>query len=184
MKRIHLCVATATALLFALFSAGAAAETAEPEGPRELAIQLGAPFHDHAVLQRGMAVPVWGWSEPGTKVVVEFAGQKTTATAGEDGRWSAELNDLKASFEPAELVIREEGGETETLRDILVGEVWMASGQSNMQWMVGKSKVSKLAAEFAAEDEGKVVPIREFQVSSVTSQLHPIKKATGSWKEW
>lgn len=137
-----------------------------------------------------MAVPVWGWAREGTKVTVEFAPrassgqarQKQTAIAGKDGRWMTELKDLEASFEPAEIIITEQGGKTETLTDILVGEVWMASGQSNMQWLVGKSKCSKLAQEFAKEMKGKVVPIREFQVSSVTSQLHPIKKATGAWK--
>ena len=179
MKRILTCVAAATTLLCCSLHAAPAKET---EGPRPLAVQLGAPFHDHAVLQQGMAVPVWGWSKPGTKVSVEFAGQKATATAGEDGAWTAELKDLKASFDPAELVITEQGGKTETLTDILVGEVWMASGQSNMQWVVSKSKVKVLAEEFAAANEGKVAPIREFQVSSVTSQLHPIKKATGTWK--
>lgn len=157
------------------------ASAAEPEGPRQLAIEIGAPFHDHAVLQRGMAVPVWGWSKPGTMVAVEFAGQKATATAGEDGKWTAELKDLKASFEPAELVIREQGGKTEKLTNILVGEVWMASGQSNMQWVAGKSSVAKLAQDLTAESAGKVAPIREFQVSSVAAQLHPIQKASGAW---
>ena len=179
MKNFIHGIATAVALAFSTFTSSAANE---PEGPRELAIQLGAPFHDHAVLQRGMSVPVWGWSKPGTKVTVEFAGQKKSASAGKDGKWTIELNDLKASFQPAQLVISEEGGKKETLIDILVGEVWMASGQSNMQWIVGKSKVARLADEFTAANEGKVVPIREFQVSSVTSQLHPIKKATGAWK--
>ena len=179
MKNFIHGIATAVALAFSTFSSSAAGE---PEGPRELAIQLGAPFRDHAVLQRGMSVPVWGWSKPGTKVTVEFAGQKKSTSAGKDGKWTIELNDLKASFQPAQLVISEEGGKKETLTDILVGEVWMASGQSNMQWIVGKSKVAKLADEFAAANEGGVVPIREFQVSSVTSQLHPIKKATGAWK--
>ncbi|MCH7225438.1 hypothetical protein [Haloferula sp. A504] len=181
MKLITLCLAAA-ALVFSSPTSHAAAPAGEKEGPRPLAVQLGAPFHDHAVLQRGMTVPVWGWSKPGTRVTVEFAGQKASATAADDGKWVAELKDLKASFEPAELVIREEGGKTETLTDILVGEVWMASGQSNMQWTAAKSAVRSLAEAFAAENEGKVAPIREFQVSSVTSQLHPIKKATGSWK--
>ena len=98
-------------LAFSTFSSSAANE---PEGPRELAIQLGAPFHDHAVLQRGMSVPVWGWSKPGTKVTVEFSGQKKSASAGKDGKWTIELNDLKASFQPAQLVISEEGGKKET----------------------------------------------------------------------
>lgn len=177
MKHIILRFAAATTLIFSPISALAA----EEERPRELAVQLGAPFHDHAILQRGMAVPIWGWSKPGTNVTVEFAGQKAAATAGQDGKWMVELSDLKASFEPTDLVIREEGGQKETLTDILVGEVWMASGQSNMQWTAGKCNVGALASELAAETEGKVAPIREFQVTSVTAQLFPVKKATGSW---
>ena len=135
ITRISSYVVAAAALIFSPLTADAAkAPKADP--PRELTLQLGAPFHDHAVLQRGMTVPVWGWSKPGTTVTVEFAGQKVSATAGKDGKWMAELKDLKASFKPAELVISEAGGKKETLTDILVGEVWMASGQSNMQWMV------------------------------------------------
>ena len=176
----HIIIATIAALCLSLPQASAA-DTKTTDGPRPLAIQLGAPFHDHAVLQRGMKVPVWGWTQPGTKVTVEFAGQKTSATAGKDGKWVAELKDLKASFEPASLVIQEQGGKTETLEDILVGEVWLASGQSNMQWPVGRCRVALLAEKLKATHEGEVVPIREFQVNSVTSQLHPIKKATGSW---
>ncbi|MBT8037920.1 MAG: hypothetical protein KJO21_10285 [Verrucomicrobiae bacterium] len=182
MKNTIISLTSVAAVLFTTITSAFAAPAAKAEGSRALAIQLGAPFHDHAVLQRGMNVPIWGWSQPGTKVTVEFAGQKSTVTAGADGKWVAELKDLKASFEPATLVIREHGGKTETLNDILVGEVWLASGQSNMQWTTGKSKVAQLADAFKSSNVGKVAPIREFQVSSVTSQLHPIKKASGSWK--
>ncbi len=183
MTRITTTTVAAAALIFLPLSSHAAAPAPAADSPRELAIELGTPFCDHAVLQRGMVVPVWGWSRPGTKVSIEFSGQKNSAVAGKDGKWVVELKDLKASFKPTELVVSEEGGKKETLIDILVGEVWMASGQSNMQWTVGKSKCAKLAQEFAAETEGKVASIREFQVTSVTSQLHPIKKATGSWKD-
>ena len=181
IKRITIGVAAGAVLLFSSLTINAAAPSAEPAAPRELAIKLGAPFCDNAVLQRGMTVPVWGWSKPGTKVSVEFAGQKSTAAAGKNGKWTVELKDLKASFKPAELVIREKGGKTETLKNILVGEVWLASGQSNMQWKVGKCNVGKLAAELTTETEGKVAPIREFEVTSVTAQLFPIEKASGSW---
>lgn len=93
-----------------------------------------------------------------------------------------ELKDLQASFEPAELVISGHGGAKTSLTNILAGEVWMASGQSNMQWLAGKSDCAKLAAAFTEETAGKVAPIREFQITSVTSQLHPIQKAIGEWK--
>ncbi len=180
IKRITIGVAAA-ALLFSSLTINVAA-AADPESPRELAIKLGAPFCDNAILQRGMTVPVWGWSKPGTKVSVEFAGQKGAATAGKDGKWTVELKDLKASFKPAELVISEKGGKTETLKNILVGEVWLASGQSNMQWKVAKCNVAALAKQLSAQTEDKVAPIREFEVTSVTAQLYPIEKATGSWQ--
>jgi sialate O-acetylesterase len=183
MTRITSRIVPAAALIVLSFSVHAADVAPGAATPRQLAIELGAPFCDNMVLQRGMAVPVWGWSKPGTKVTVAFAGQKQAAIAGKDGKWVVELKDLEASLEPAEMVVAGSTAENVTLKNALVGEVWMASGQSNMQWKVGKSKCARLAHQLAAEIEGKVSPIREFQVTSVTSQLHPIKKATGSWKD-
>ena len=102
-------------------------------------LELGAPFADHAVLQREMPVPVWGWSKPGTQVSVAFAGQKKTAVAEKDGKWKLALDPLKASAKPSEMVISQAGGASLTVRDLLVGEVWLASGQSNMQMNIGES---------------------------------------------
>ncbi len=70
------------------------------------AIELGLPFRDNAILQREMPVPVWGWSKPGATVTVEFAGQKESTKAGTDGKWMLKLKPLKASAEPAEMVIQ------------------------------------------------------------------------------
>jgi len=183
MTRITARIVLVAPLVFLSLRAPAAEIAPGADPPRQPAIELGAPFCDNMVLQRQMAVPVWGWSKPGAKVTVAFSGQKQEAKAGKDGKWMVELNDLKAGFKPAEMVITESTGRTVTLKNILVGEVWMASGQSNMQWKVGKSTCAKLAAGLSTEADGKVAPIREFQVTSVTSQLHPIKKATGSWKD-
>ena len=152
----------------------------EPPAP---AIQLGAPFRDNAVLQRGMKVPVWGWGEPGAKVTVTFAGQTKTAMTGKSGKWMLALDPLKASAEPAELKVAESTGKRVTLRNVLVGEVWLASGQSNMQWKVNKSSTMKLAQAFTEETQGKPVPIREFEVTSVMAMLHPIEQADGTWKD-
>ena len=85
------------------------------------ALELGAPFADHAVLQRQLPVPVWGWSKPGTEVTVEFAGQKQSATAEENGKWTLSLAPLEASAEPRPMTIAEKGGESRTLNDLLVG---------------------------------------------------------------
>ena len=142
------------------------------------AIEMGAPFADHAILQRQMPVPVWGWSEPGARVTVEFAGQKKTATAGKDGKWMLKLDEMEASFEPREMAVADNQGKQVVIKNILVGEVWLASGQSNMQWQVQKSSCSRLRVEA----KGNVAPIREFEVTSVYAQLHPIERADGAWK--
>jgi hypothetical protein len=149
-------------------------------------IELGAPFTDNAVLQRDMAVPVWGWGKPGAEFTVRFAGQEKKAKAGENGKWTVELAPLKASAEPAELVVQEsedggqESGKKVILKNILVGEVWMASGQSNMQWIASKSSASVLVEQLKAK--GETPPIREFEVKSVYAALHPIERAAGEWK--
>ena len=98
------------------------------------ALRLPAVFADHAVLQQKAPVPVWGWAEPGETVSVAIAGQTATATTGSDGRWQVELAPMAAGG-PHELVVAAQSGSV-TLGDILIGEVWLASGQSNMQWSI------------------------------------------------
>lgn len=112
------------ATLLAVFAAAARAQ------PTEAAPGFAAVFSDHAVLQRDTPVPVWGWADPGERVTVEFAGQRRTATADGTGRWSVMLEPLATSAEPRDLIAT--GNGTATARDVLVGEVWLASGQSNM----------------------------------------------------
>ena len=145
------------------------------------AIELGAPFRDNAILQREMPLPVWGWSKPASSVTVEFAGQKESAKAGADGKWMLKLKPLKASAEPAEMVVSDSDGKKVALKNILVGEVWHASGQSNMEWFANKSNCMPLATEMskaAAE-----VPIRELRTDTV-SALYPQEKVTSElgWK--
>ena len=161
-------------------SAVGAAESPAPQP--QPAIELGAPFADNAILQREMDLPVWGWSKPGTKITVAFAGQQKTAETGKDGKWMVKLAPLKASDQPAELVIGDSDGKKVTLKNLLVGEVWMASGQSNMQWLAGQCDVAKIIAGLTAK--GEHPPIREFGITSVFSALHPIEHATGAWKDW
>ena len=86
-------------------------------------------FADGMVLQRGMKVPVYGTADKGEKVTVQFAGQTKTAIAGDDGKWMVKLDELKASGQGAELKVSDK-----VIKDVLVGEVWVCSGQSNMQW--------------------------------------------------
>lgn len=94
-------------------------------------------FTDGMVLQQGKKAPVWGTARPGESIVVKFAGQEQKTTAGKDGRWMVALEPLRASSEPATLTIA--GDYTIEIQDVLVGEIWLASGQSNMQWPVKAS---------------------------------------------
>lgn len=99
-------------------------------------LKLAAVFSDHMLLQRDQALPVWGWADPGQPVTVEFAGQKKTATADAGGRWMARLDPLPASAEPRELVVAGTHAARITVHDVLVGEVWLCSGQSNMSYLL------------------------------------------------
>lgn len=92
-------------------------------------VKLPSVFTDHMVLQRDKPAPVWGKAEPGEEVTVEFAGQKKTTKAGADGRWMVELDAMPANAQPQVL----KAGAV-AVQDVLVGEVWLASGQSNMEW--------------------------------------------------
>jgi sialate O-acetylesterase len=94
-------------------------------------LKLAGIFMDHAVLQRDIRVPVWGWSAPGSKVRVSFAGQQHSATADASGKWTVRLEPMEASSTGRELKATTSDGSV-SIHDILVGEVWHASGQSNM----------------------------------------------------
>ena len=89
-------------------------------------------FDSNMVLQREKPVRVWGWADAGEAVGVEFAGQKKAATAGQDGAWAVELDPLPASAEPRRLVVKSKAG-TIAYDNVLVGDVWVCGGQSNME---------------------------------------------------
>jgi sialate O-acetylesterase len=116
-----------------------AAAWAAGNEPRPLLHPL---FCDHMVLQREAKAPVWGWASPGTKVTVTFAGQSKSAVAKADGKWMVHLNPMKASKESRSLTVTSaNGGATATVRDVLVGDVWLCSGQSNMEMGIGACDV-------------------------------------------
>jgi sialate O-acetylesterase len=98
-------------------------------------------FSDHMVIQREKPVPIWGWADPGEKVSVTFAGQTKSAVANPKGKWMVKLDAMKASTESRELTIS--GENTLVRKDVLVGEVWLGSGQSNMEWGMTKCKGGK-----------------------------------------
>ena len=106
-------------------------------------IRLPSIISSGMVLQQEQTVPIWGRAAPGEKITVSFAGQNIDTTAGDDGKWSITLKPLKASAEPAVLTVK--GANTVRVEDVLVGEVWFCSGQSNMEWPM--SRVENAAEE-------------------------------------
>jgi sialate O-acetylesterase len=104
-------------------------------------LKVSKLFSDHMVLQQEMPIRVWGWAKPGETVVVGLSDPQNatglSVKAGEDGKWLAELPARKAEGKPLKLQV-ESGGETIAFTDILMGEVWICSGQSNMEWSVAR----------------------------------------------
>ena len=101
-------------------------------------VKLPAVFGDHMVLQRDSAAPVWGWAAPGEQVTVT-AGTATASTeAGADGKWLVRLPSLKSSAAPIELIVAGASNKI-VIHDVLVGDVWVCSGQSNMAFQMGQA---------------------------------------------
>ena len=105
-------------------------------------VSMPSFFSDGMVLQQKSTTLLWGWAESGEKVSVNFLNQNTTATTNTDGKWSIELKNLQASDQGKDLTIKV-GDDTKVIKDVLVGEVWIASGQSNMEWTILKTKDTK-----------------------------------------
>lgn len=139
-------------------------------------LKLPAVIGDNMVLQRDVPIPIWGWAEKGQTVTVTFAGQSATATAGEDGKWMVRLPAQKANDQPQTMTIQA-GDVTRTLGNILIGEVWLASGQSNMEMSV--------VASNNAEQEIAAANHPTLRLFTVTKEASPLPKddVTGSWAE-
>ena len=127
------------------------------------------------VLQRDMAVPVWGWAEAGEEVTVSFAGQTKKTKTGDDGKWTVSLDPLKANENGSALTIT--GKNKITLENVLVGEVWICSGQSNMEWAIRQSMNPKEEAAAANYPQ-----IRLFNVPGHTVSPLPKDEGAGQWQ--
>lgn len=132
-------------------------------------------FTDHAVLQRDQPVPVWGHADAGEKITVSHRGQTLDTVAGADGRWRVTLAPLAADAGGADLVIA--GKATVTLHDIVVGEVWIASGQSNMEWPLNQARNGN--AEIAAANNPLV---RHLRVEHAPSDTPVDSVKTSGWQ--
>lgn len=137
-------------------------------------VKPAAVFTDHAVLQRDAVVPVWGTAKRGEKITVTFRGQTLATKADRDGNWRVDFAPFAASTTPADLVI--DGNNTVTLRDILVGDVWLCSGQSNIEWPVRLADNAALAVSTA-----QLPLIRHFKVAQQMAHEPPAADVQGSW---
>jgi len=141
-------------------------------------VSVAPLFTDHCVLQRDKPVPIWGQANPGETVTVEFHGLAASATADMSSTWTAHLPALGATGKGGDLVVR--GDNTITLHDVVVGEVWLCSGQSNMEFPVDKPKglqVLNAPEEVAAAHYPLIRQFTAVKQASDIARLH----VPGKW---
>jgi sialate O-acetylesterase len=139
-------------------------------------LRLAGLFADQMVLQREQPVPVWGWANPGEAITVQFAGQSKTQTADANGKWFVTLDPMHASAEGRVLVVQSTiENRKSKITDVIVGDVWLCSGQSNMHFRMAQVENSK--TEIAAANDPA---LRFFTVDDQFSQS-PMADVSGQW---
>ncbi|MBC2602699.1 sialate O-acetylesterase [Puniceicoccus vermicola] len=138
-------------------------------------LKLPAIFGSHMVLQQDGTIPVWGWSDPGETVTVSFAEKSAKVKASEDGTWRVELPAIPANSEAQVMTISDSSGDQVTFEDVLVGEVWICSGQSNMEWSLNRAA--------NAEEEIANANYPEIRLFDVKNQIAyaPQEDLEGKW---
>jgi sialate O-acetylesterase len=174
MKRI---ISVVFALVWSVFSAPG------------VGLSLAPWFADNLVLQRDARVPVWGTAKAGERVIVSFAGQRKTTLADASGRWQVVLDPLPASFEPRTLTA--EATDTLRLTNILVGEVWLAAGQSNMEFPLSREAHASAELPVATNASlrllnlsfaGQYFYAKPFGANEL-SRMTPEQFYSGTWRE-
>lgn len=139
-------------------------------------LKLAALFSDHAVLQSEQPVPIWGWAEPGDLITVSFAGQNASAVADIEGKWNVRLDPLPSSAQAQILKVSSSKSPADLIvEDILVGEVWLGSGQSNMAMQVAGCR------NFDQEKKAAQWPQIRMFTNRKGSTPEPQSDASGSW---
>jgi len=136
-------------------------------------VRLPAIFSDHMVLERGDRVPVWGSADPNESIAIDIAGQRQTGRADEKGWWRIDLDLSKAGHGPYELLV--EGKSRRVISDVLIGEVWLASGQSNMTFPLEADADAATAIAESANPQ-----IRMFAVEKAFGE-NPLDEVSGTW---
>lgn len=139
-------------------------------------MKLAQIFSDHIILQRRKPIPVWGWANPNESVKVSLGDQSKIANADADGKFTVTFAPMEATDKPLELKVAAKSGNL-TVKDVLIGEVWLCSGQSNMEWTV------RQADNFAGEKNDADYPlIRQFYVEHVVEPAPQKDLKSGAWK--
>ncbi|MDB6018807.1 MAG: 9-O-acetylesterase [Pedosphaera sp.] len=145
-------------------------------------VRMPAIFGDHMVLQEKAKLPVWGWASPGEKITVTFKNQKKTTTTAADGKWRVDLDKVDSSSESGTLTVT--GDNTITFTDVLVGDVWVASGQSNMEFGIQTDSRGKEAITNATDSQIRFffVPwATALQPQTNISTIVPPSPLNGKW---
>jgi sialate O-acetylesterase len=137
-------------------------------------VKLPAVLDSHMVLQRDVPVPIWGWAEPGEEVTVTLSDHSATTKADDDGDWRVDLPAMKADGKSHSLTVA--GTNQLVLTDILIGDVWLGSGQSNMEWQLTNTHGANEAITAASHSQ-----IRLFHVPKV-QQPQPASDVVADWK--
>ncbi len=174
MKYFSLCFAAALALLLVACSGIPPEQMAQKVATHKV-------FGSHMVLQRGRPIVISGLADPGMYVKVEFAGKTVWAKTGVDGEWNAKFPEMKAGGPYTLIVSGRDITKTEHFNDILIGDVWMCSGQSNMQMPVDSGRAFWRVQNCGQEVSNANYPmIRLYQVSQRTSPTAPVSEIKGS----
>ena len=140
-------------------------------------LRLPAIVGDHMVLQQKQSNPIWGWDDPGAKITVSFAGQSYSATAASDGRWTVKLAPLPASSTPQTLTIA--GSTKIEIQDVLIGEVWMCSGQSNMGFTLVQDWNGDLEADASDLPGLRLIEVPQVGTQELQNDIKPTE-----WSRW
>ncbi len=140
-------------------------------------VRLPSLFSDHMVIQNGRHVPVWGWASPGEEITLKLASQTKTVKTGVDGKWKTAFDQFKTTSYPQTLTVQSSspGSLTITIQDVLIGEVWLASGQSNMAFQFARSVPPQ-----AETDAANIPTLRMFTVERRPSRT-PQEECKGVW---
>ena len=146
------------------------------------AVKLSAMFGDNMVLQQSRPVPIWGWADKGEEVTVTAGGQQHATKAGDDGRWKVTLTELKAG-DPLEMTVKGSSGNSITVKNVLIGEVWVCAGQSNMEKPIGAQPGQQPCLNYQQEIASANYPKIRLYTVPQSKAAEPQSNCTGQWVE-